>query len=246
MHVPEFILDNREHLLAELLPEVPISQLDLGDFQILVDGQPVYILERKTIEDLVASVKDARYKEQKERTMAFCTASEGKCKFAYVLEGVMKYGDDNPKQKMVTGCLVNSMVRDGIPFYRTKDLTETATLLKSIMSRVTKDADKYFSSRNKSDEGTGVATYTDALVKQKKKDNVNQHTVVLLQLTAIPGISTKKATEIINVHNITSISDLCDKMKVAKPKDFFKTVHGIGKILQSSIYVFCGVDPGSS
>jgi len=82
--------------------------------------------------------------------------------------------------------------------------------------------------------------------KQKKKDNVNQHTVVLLQLTAIPGISTKKATEIINVHNITSISDLCDKMKVAKPKDFFKTVHGIGKVLQSSIYVFCGVDPGSS
>ena len=243
MHVPEFILDNREHLLAELLPEVPISQLDLGDFQILVDGQPVYILERKTIEDLVASVKDARYKEQKERTMAFCTTNNS-CKFAYVLEGSMKYGDDNPKQKMVTGCLVNSMVRDGIPFYRTRDLAETAQLLKSIMSRVTKDADKYFTGRNKSDEGTGV--YVDALVKQKKKDNVNQHTVVLLQLTAIPGISTKKATEIINVHNITSISDLCDKMKVAKPKDFFKTVHGIGKILQSSIYVFCGVDPGSS
>ena len=243
MHVPEFILDNREHLLAELLPEVPISQLDLGDFQILVDGQPVYILERKTIEDLVASVKDARYKEQKERTMAFCTTNNS-CKFAYVLEGSMKYGDDNPKQKMLTGCLVNSMVRDGIPFYRTRDLAETAQLLKSIMSRVTKDADKYFTGRNKSDEGTGV--YVDALVKQKKKDNVNQHTVVLLQLTAIPGISTKKATEIINVHNITSISDLCDKMKVAKPKDFFKTVHGIGKILQSSIYVFCGVDPGSS
>ena len=70
------IIDNREKHLIELLkkryPELvfSIQQLDIGDIHVLYKGILVVVIERKTIADLIASIKDGRYREQKLRLKA--------------------------------------------------------------------------------------------------------------------------------------------------------------------------------
>ena len=65
--------DNREKDLIKLLEtkgyDVVLENLDLGDIQFvdLISKEIIIIIERKTYADLSASIKDGRYKEQKER-----------------------------------------------------------------------------------------------------------------------------------------------------------------------------------
>ena len=65
----EIIIDNRENSLIKLLEENKIvfikKNLEIGDIQFIENDKLIYILERKTINDLGASIKDGRYKEKK-------------------------------------------------------------------------------------------------------------------------------------------------------------------------------------
>ena len=65
----EFIIDNREnikhHFIEKKVDWVVCKNMDIGDFCITYNNELVCIFERKTIEDLAASIKDGRYREQK-------------------------------------------------------------------------------------------------------------------------------------------------------------------------------------
>jgi ERCC4-type nuclease len=45
------------------------QQLEIGDIHIEIDDL-IYVFERKTMNDLLSSVKDSRYKEQKSRLLS--------------------------------------------------------------------------------------------------------------------------------------------------------------------------------
>ena len=61
------IIDNRENDLIKLLNKnkynFTTSNLDVGDIQYKNDDKIIYIIERKTVNDLGASIKDGRYKD---------------------------------------------------------------------------------------------------------------------------------------------------------------------------------------
>ena len=48
-----------------------IENLELGDINFVYNGELILIIERKSLKDLISSVKDGRYKEQKARMKAF-------------------------------------------------------------------------------------------------------------------------------------------------------------------------------
>ncbi len=83
----EILIDNREHAMIDMLNEskcpIIVSQLDIGDIQYKYAGELKLIIERKSINDLIASVKDGRYKEQKFRLVH---ASNSAC-IMYIIEG---------------------------------------------------------------------------------------------------------------------------------------------------------------
>ena len=62
------IVDNREREFPALLPTWQVQTLPVGDFWIGISGDHVapgaIIIERKSIFDLEASMKDGRYREQ--------------------------------------------------------------------------------------------------------------------------------------------------------------------------------------
>lgn len=233
----KLVIDIRENAIREKCPEWTTAQLDLGDFQIKLGDQVKFIIERKTLADLEASVKDNRHREQKLRAMEFCRCNGAK--YFLLLEGCHKFSFGQAN-KLLSSCIINTMFRDDISIIYTKNLDETVTFLECLLQKLIEKPEVYFSPKA---EGQIESEYRDALVKQKKKENSSQNCLIM-QLCAVPGISIKKAEAILSTHSdIQNIYTLCSKMSSHTPKEFFKDVKGIGKILQTSIYAFCGVDP---
>lgn len=65
----ELLIDNRESIKHNFNSELNIhfKNLDLGDYILKYKEKVIFIIERKTIEDYTASIKDGRYREQKLR-----------------------------------------------------------------------------------------------------------------------------------------------------------------------------------
>ena len=85
------VVDTRERELAPLLSPWPIRTLPVGDIWIGLSGEDVtkggVVAERKTTNDLEASILDWRYREQRTRLTTYCQ----KCgaRPLYIIEGEM-------------------------------------------------------------------------------------------------------------------------------------------------------------
>ena len=203
------ILDHRERGLqrnADLMAAVDACEnLDLGDLCIYMDGEPVLLVERKSLPDLAASLKDGRYREQKGRMLS----SVGGAKMLYILEGDMTYESapgellEHVCKEALIGCVINTTVRDGLRVLRTKDTTDTAALLLGVITRVRRDPIKYF----KSQVGGEVCIVT------RKKDSITPSMCFEMQLSQIPGVSAKTAVAVRGAFQ--SMKDLCSRGTVA-------------------------------
>uniref|UniRef100_A0A6C0CK79 ERCC4 domain-containing protein n=1 Tax=viral metagenome TaxID=1070528 RepID=A0A6C0CK79_9ZZZZ len=109
--------------------------LDIGDIQIVQNGNVQYLIERKADGDLEASIKDGRYKEQKARIKSSGLAPQ---RVIYLME---RFPDDvwsDSERKRLFSALTNTLVRDRMMIYQTKSLKETAQFLKSLCKSVDK------------------------------------------------------------------------------------------------------------
>ena len=146
-----FLIDSRETKLIDLVKQRGLlyttANLEIGDVIISDSCGHQLIIERKTIADMVASVKDGRYKEQKLRLQAEQSRSNGKMRFAYVIEGdnLAKF---TPADKLIAiGGIISSSFRDGIPVLRTMSLDETLDLILRLFERLSKDIKDFFQDR---------------------------------------------------------------------------------------------------
>jgi ERCC4-type nuclease len=91
-----YIVDVRERDLIKLLTNPQTKSLPIADIWIGISGEDItaplpplqkgaLLIERKTIRDLEASVLDGRYREQRQRLIAFC--QEQGATPMYLLEG---------------------------------------------------------------------------------------------------------------------------------------------------------------
>lgn len=186
----QILIDNRElSLILELEKKEIIftkSQLDIGDIQYLKDNNKLLVIERKTIPDLIASIKDGRYKEQKFRL----TNLGNNCKIIYIIEGKIKGKEKDTK--IVWGSILNMILRDNIQVFRTNTVEETALTVIKFQDKV----DAYLSIDTKVIECVPIlGNYTET-IKSKKCKNVTPKFCFIAQLCQIPGISDKIALPI--------------------------------------------------
>ena len=147
------IIDNREGKLIELIKTTPtfkipyeLQSLHIGDIIISSEKHPdkSIIIERKCVQDMLASIKDGRYKEQKIRLQAEKCNSNGNKLICYLIEGSssdVRY----PSEKTVFhGSIVSSIFRDEIPLIRTSNLNETLDIIIRIHERMSKDITDFF------------------------------------------------------------------------------------------------------
>lgn len=179
------LLDNREHALIELLPQINVKQLPVGDAWIQYNDQTVLVIERKTTADFEASFLDGRYREQRTRLLAFC--AENKAKALYILEGGLD-GRRRSLERQALQKLVHRLcLRYGVAVWSTKNTEDTANTL-HILAEQVKDDPKVF-------EGEQVS-YTDVqhVTKKANKDDPNAFAIAALQ--GCPGVSAKSAAAI--------------------------------------------------
>ena len=226
----ELILDNREHMLIKVAENshIPytVKQLDIGDAIIKkVDSEEIlYIIERKTIADLLASIKDGRYKEQKIRLAAMIEQRRAQDYF-FILEGNIMLVD----RVMVHGSIISMNLRDNIKIIRTWDIVETFNFIHRVFQRINKDPSEFI---KKSldvvaaiplDDTLSVAETPNYLasIKSKKNANITPQICQCLALAGVPGISTKSAEIIIG--NYGSLVGLLDAYKAIDQNNNDKT-----------------------
>jgi len=215
------IIDNRETKLLSIINDrdldiykdkikIEKQQLDIGDIHIKFDNN-LYIYERKTVKDLISSVKDGRYKEQKTRLLGLKNSSTT---INYIIEGdtITSNKNDN-NQKLLTSVYYNSIYRDKINIFFTLNIDDTATFLLLLATKII-DKPQNFIDYNENIDNC----YIDICkIKTKKIANIDKETCYLLQLSQIPTISKEIAKKIKDVY-----PTLISLIKAIENKDNYK------------------------
>lgn len=195
----ELVVDNREHELISKLSsmiDIKVEQLEIGDIIFRQDDELLLVIERKTVNDLKASICDSRGREQKARLLG----TTPRQRIMYLIEGSLnKKLDDKisglPVDTLI-GSLVNTQLRDGIHVYKTATIDESAIFLYKLLDKLQKDGDKYFRNEEKS---ISSSEYSSSL-KKSKKANMTPVVWFISQLCLIPQVTEKVAEEIVKFY----------------------------------------------
>ena len=237
-------IDYREKCLKDYFETKKYCQivnLTLGDIIFKYDNNIILVIERKTTEDLAASIRDGRHKEQKFRLQKSDIKSKN---ILFLIEGElkdMKYGKVD--KKTLQGSIINTMFRDGLSVYRTQNIDETIYFIERLVDKIIKDK-KCISNLLQETINNNI-DYVDTKVLSKKKcltpEVYNQ--LVLLQ---IPGISKIFADTILNKYSsLKKIINEYNNLETIKEKENLLTnleLQGkkrkIGKVISKRVYEF--------
>ena len=128
------VIDTREKKLIELLREKDIDheveQLDVGDIHIKNEFSTI-VIERKTIVDMLASVKDGRYREQKERLKIYNHK-------LYIIEN----DQFDSTNKVLSGVYFSTMIRDKIGILYSNSLEQTIQYIQTMLNKMINKPDR--------------------------------------------------------------------------------------------------------
>lgn len=211
-----FKVDNRESLkndLIKLIPEIQFENLLIGDYQYLVSNRIFLIIERKTITDYASSIKDYRNREQKKRLIA----NNSKSHILYLIEGDLTKNNDSYNfnkvdKNTIVSSIINTITRDGINVFHTKDQEETIFFLKSIYDKLLKQGVTFLNN---------ISNYKEDLINTKllsnKSDNYDPEICFTMMLNCIPKVSNKISKRLsgkfININNMINHIKNIDKEK---------------------------------
>ena len=194
----------------KIVPE----QLPLGDI-IINDGlNDLVIIERKSLSDLAASIKDGRYEEQSYRLNGLPHHNHN---IIYLIEGdFAKFNSfkDRIDKQTLYSALTSINYYKGFSVWRSTSLEETALIVCNMAYKLNKEKEKgkmpYYSntvsntvSNKILEEGEPdvVVTNSDkdycSVVKKVKKDNITSENIGEIMLCQIPGISSNSALAIL-------------------------------------------------
>jgi ERCC4-type nuclease len=211
--------------INQLIINVPIFKnivvksevLPIGDIIISTDKEDKLIIERKSVSDLLASIKDGRYEEQSYRLNGSPYHNHN---IVYLIEGdvnkVNRFKSDNAQasEKLTLYSAMFSLnYYKGFSVFRSFSLGETATILCNMAYKLGKEESKksFYQNTNlnvvpepslESSEEPIVCsndvTEKDyvSVIKKVKKENITTENIGEIMLCQIPGISAVTALTI--------------------------------------------------
>lgn len=233
-------VDNRERKLIKLLNakldelelskiSIIIEELPLGDIIICDDNQvEKIIIERKSLNDLAASIRDGRYSEQSFRLENHEIHNHN---IVYLIEGDIhrysnKYSKISKKTLQVTMFCINYF--KGFSIMKTRDILETAEYILIITDKLRREqVRKNYYKNNQEQKGGKIfenetlqlnnmnqyspkKRYSEVISKIKKK-NIRPDNIGEIILSQIPGISSKTSAAI--MQEFSSLYELLTKLQ---------------------------------
>ena len=172
--------------------------LQLGDILFTNDDESVTYLciERKSLQDLLSSIKDGRYTEQSYR-LSNCFSNPHNV--VYLLEGMLSTVKD---KKTVISCIASLNYFKGFSVHRTVSMAETALYVLCMADKMSREFKKGNSPMQQA-SGQQVSAVVEVqstdycnVVKVSKKANITKDNIGQLILMQIPGISSTIAIEL--------------------------------------------------
>ena len=174
-------LDSREHKLIELLSPICTKTLDIGDI-FLQDGSFELVIERKTWNDLRASIRDGRFREQRSRLRDWKISTDKQ--IVYFVEG--NYEESFFMERRTCDRL---MIGYGIPVFFFDSIEKTAQKVKEWSEM--ESLQKLFQTRDIQQD------QVEARITQTKKRNYDDPYLYLTGLLLqMKGVSSKMAEAI--------------------------------------------------
>lgn len=263
------IIDNREHLLYEKCETILSNDrgyatiekqvLPIGDILIKTDeGKDVMIVERKSLADLLASIKDGRYEEQSHRLKH--ASGFPSHNVLYIIEGMFSTLRTIMEKKLVISTMASLNHFKGFSVIRTSGIQETAEILLYFSDKIDRNFMKgilpsYMTpgpsehlNTTPSDvpsehlNTTPHETHNEenksysGFVKTVKKENITQENISEIMLCQIPGISSIYAKSVLK--HFDGFSKMVEQIKNGSAKFDAITYETNGK--QRKIPKTCG------
>jgi ERCC4-type nuclease len=141
----KLIIDNRETALYEKCQSIIFSKqnytvleeavLPIGDILVKTDeGRQIMIIERKTLTDLLASIKDGRYEEQSHRLKH--ASGFRSHNIVYIIEGVLSTLKSPLEKKIIYSTITSLNHFKGFSVIRTSCVQETAEFLVCMADKI--------------------------------------------------------------------------------------------------------------
>jgi len=239
----KIIIDERETALYEKchsiiqgnVTSIQLSKqvLNLGDILIKTDeDKDVLLVERKSLSDLLSSIKDGRYEEQSYRLLH--SSGYPSHSIIYMIEGMFSQLRTLIEKKIVLSAITSLNFFKGFSVLRTCSIQETAENIVWMAEKIDRDFSKgktpYYLHRlieniiidNNENSGENVNILEQGsqstpnnyctVVKKVKKDNVTPENIGEIILCQIPGISSVTAIAIMKhfesfLHLITELQN---------------------------------------
>jgi len=236
------IVDHREHdfisICQTMIDSDPnyvtmeVEPLPIGDILVKTDeGKDVMIVERKTLQDLLASIKDGRYEEQSHRLRN--ASGFPPHNVLYIIEGMYSTLRTSLEKKLVISTIASLNYFKGFSVIRTASIYETVETMIHMANKIDRNFMKgilpsYLQPTPvHSTDTSGEASHENAFVeninenetipsysgfvKKIKKDNITPENIGEIMLCQIPGISTLYAQSILK--HFGGFSKLIEKIK---------------------------------
>jgi len=219
--------------------KVETAALPLGDIIIYDDNDEKLIIERKCLNDLLASIKDGRYEEQSYRLNGLNHPNHN---IYYLIEGDVnkanRFKDNNIEKLTLYSAMFSLNYYKGFSVMRTLSMEETAIFICNTASKLSKsDKKAYYEHKpqtntvantveniitNENGEknlAEGVEQNLEkesdkdyiSVVKKVKKENITPENIAEIMLCQIPGISSVTAIAIMD--KFKTIPDLINEIQ---------------------------------
>ena len=164
-------IDFREKALIQLLQclKPTVLSLPVGDLTCSYENGSVWVMERKTAEDLASSIIDGRWAEQSSRLL-----SSSYCHVFFLIEGDLS--SSHLAHETLLGACINAELRECVHVFRTACVEETAMVVIQLVKKC-----------------DGRARGVPSGIKPKSKRLRDSETVWIRQLMCIPSISERIA-----------------------------------------------------
>jgi ERCC4-type nuclease len=197
--------------------QMVVENLPLGDAILCKNEVEKVIIERKSLRDLAASIKDGRYEEQSYRLNGLPIHNHN---IVYLVEGdVNKFNVFKDRMEKLTlySAMVSLNFYKGFSVNRSFNVEESALIICNMAHKIGKceaDGKSMFyhplenveAKQEPKDESKGEVNDLDkvdsdnycSVAKKVKKDNVTPQNIGEIMLSQIPGVSSTTAIAIMN------------------------------------------------
>lgn len=218
----KIVIDNREpkelkSLIQDKIENIELKNLEIGDIIFLDDDDNiVLIFERKSISDLICSIKDGRYSEQSFRLQEYPLHNHN---IFYLIEGSLlnsRKQYNETIQKTVYSAMFSLSYSKGFSLLHTSGVVETADFIIYFFQKLVKDKSikSFYQNTNlinntiqedtvetneskKNEDNNDYVSH----IKTSKKSHITKENISEIMLSQIPNVSINTAKCILNEHN---------------------------------------------